>query len=279
MAPKNRFLLWGLPASLGGLAALVFGSGLVAALSGRLGTQVAEVPGPVPTPITRPKATSGGLLIVALGDSLTRGAGDAAGGYPARLADALRREGHPAEVENLAVDGSRADDLLAKLKSPVVADRVRSAGLICLSISGNDLTHALPSSGASAGTSAGTSAGVDDASAALARVRTDLREILDRLRELNATAPIRIIGLYNPLPGGQAERQLSREVLLLWNMALEQAAASDSGALVVPVADLFEERPDRLSTDHFHPGPAGYGEIATRVLSSLPRELTSPAKG
>ncbi len=38
------------------------------------------------------------------------------------------------------------------------------------------------------------------------------------------------------------------------------------GAVVVPTADLFAERPDRLARDRFHPGPAGYDEIAARIV-------------
>ncbi len=61
-------------------------------------------------------------------------------------------------------------------------------------------------------------------------------------------------------------------------MALEEASYSVSGASVVPTADLFDERPDRLSPDRFHPGPGGYGEIASRVLSTLNLPAAAPRK-
>ena len=37
----------------------------------------------------------------------------------------------------------------------------------------------------------------------------------------------------------------------------------------MPTADVFDGRPDRLSSDRFHPGAEGYSEIATRVFQTL----------
>ena len=71
---------------------------------------------------------------------------------------------------------------------------------------------------------------------------------------------------------------MAKETLLKWNVALEEASYSVSGASVVPTADLFDERPDRLSPDRFHPGPNGYGEIASRVLSTLNLPAAAPRK-
>ena len=40
--------------------------------------------------------------------------------------------------------------------------------------------------------------------------------------------------------------------------------------LVVPIADLFAGRLDRLAGDRYHPGPRGHALIADRVLATLP---------
>jgi lysophospholipase L1-like esterase len=52
-------------------------------------------------------------------------------------------------------------------------------------------------------------------------------------------------------------------------VALEESSFTVHDCLVVPIADLFEGRPDRLAADGFHPGPSGYDEIAGRVVSTL----------
>src|SRR5450759_1842172 len=101
-----------------------------------------------PLPVAAAAATgSGAFRIVALGDSLTRGAGDAAGGggYPERVAAALRKEGRTVAVDNLAVDGAETGDFLRKMEEAGVAQRVAAADLILVSIGGNDLSHSLRS--------------------------------------------------------------------------------------------------------------------------------------
>ena len=62
---------------------------------------------------------------------------------------------------------------------------------------------------------------------------------------------------------------MARQTLLKWNVALEEASFGVESALVVPTADVFDGRPDRLSPDRFHPGADGYAEIAARVFQTL----------
>ena len=271
----RRLALWFLPAALGLATAAVFAAGFTAALEGRLGEPVD--PSATPVPPTASAATAppanGAFHIVALGDSLTRGAGDAAGGggYPERVAAALRKTGLTVSVENLGVDGIETKDLLRKLEEPDVQRRLASAQLILLSISGNDLSHSIP-----AAMGAGEPA-ADPTATALKDSSLNLQRILPLLRRSNPTAPIRLLGLYNPFPES-FDRRTAKETLLKWNVALEEASYSVSGASVVPTADLFDERPDRLSPDRFHPGPNGYGEIASRVFSTLNLPAAAPRK-
>jgi lysophospholipase L1-like esterase len=265
----RRLFLWFLPAGIAVAMAGVFAAGFTAGLSGRLGVPAAEAVLPTPTPA--PPAPANSLRIVALGDSMTRGAGDAAGGYPERVAKALRKSGRTVGVENLAVDGFRTADLLRKLAEPAVVERVAAADLILLSISGNDLTRALPGGPSAAGEGA--------VPALLARVEADVGRALSRIREVNPKAPVRLLGLYNPFSEAVGDRRLAREALLASNVALERAAASAEGVLVVPLADLFDGRPDRLASDQFHPGASGYDEIAARVVSDLPAAVSGVGPG
>ncbi|HQR68113.1 MAG TPA: GDSL-type esterase/lipase family protein [Thermoanaerobaculia bacterium] len=265
----RRLFLWFLPAGIAAATAGVFAAGFWAGVTERLGVPASEAVLPSPTPA--PPAPSGSFLVVALGDSMTRGAGDAAGGYPERVGRALRKEGRTVTVENLAVDGFRTADLLRKLSEPGVRDRVAAADLILLSISGNDLMRALPGGPAPEGGGA--------LPAVLARVEADVERALAEVRSVNPKAPVRLLGLYNPFSGTTADRRMARQALLISNGALDRAALGVEGALVVPVADLFEERPDRLAADRFHPGPSGYDEIAARVVSTLPPAAPGTGSG
>lgn len=257
----RRFFLWHFPAAIALAVAALFAAGFTAGISGRLGVPVAD--GLLPTPTPAPPVSSGAFLIVALGDSLTRGAGDADGGYPDRVARALRTAGRDAVVENLAVDGSETEEVLGKVKTPELLRRLAAANLILISAGGNDLTHSFRRIGPGGAEPAKV---VEEARRAASR---NLRALLAAVRAANASAPIRLVGLYDPTGESGTVRQIEREGLLRWNVELEEACYTISGCLVVPVADLFEGRPDRLAPDRFHPGPAGYDEIAARVLSTL----------
>lgn len=254
----RRLLLWHAPLFAGVAAGALFLAGLLAATTDRIGRPATEVP-----PEPPPPPSSADVRVVALGDSLTRGAGDARGGYPDRLRELLVKEGRSVALANLAVDGATSDELLARLATPVTREAVASASLIVLSISGNDLTHAL-------------ARGAGDAPSALAPVLggsiLNLQRILLALREANPAAPIRLLGIYDPGTGG--DRVEARRGLARWNAALEEVALGVPGTLLVPVADLFADRPDRIAADRFHPGPAGYDAISARIFGTLPAAMT-----
>jgi lysophospholipase L1-like esterase len=262
----RRLLLWFLPSALGILTAGVLVAGAAAGLSGRLGERVGDGPIASPNLAEAPAALSSGTFrIVALGDSLTRGTGDVAvgGGYPERVAASLRKAGLVVTVDNVAVDGAETGDLLRKVSDPDVQRRVAGAQLILMSISGNDLSHSLPSM-----TAANAGAEGDPTAPALRTSSLNLQRILSAVRAANGSSPIRILGLYDPFPEG-FDRKMARTTLLKWNVALEESSIAVPDALVVPTADVFDQRPDRLSSDRFHPGPEGYTEIAARVFQTL----------
>jgi lysophospholipase L1-like esterase len=167
---------------------------------------------------------------------------------------------------NLAVPGAETGDVLRRIEAePVVRGEIARADLLVASAGGNDLNHALrPPSDRP----------VVDAETALGAAAANLAALAHRLRALQPAAPIRFIGLYNPfdvLPSDEAE---ARATLAGWNDRIERAADAVHGALAVPVADLFYDRPDRLAADHFHPGPTGHELIAARVLETLPETFS-----
>lgn len=213
--------------------------------------------GPVPAPLA--VSTADDFEVLALGDSLTVGSGDAReGGYAARVAASLRKKHSRLSFRNLAVPGAETGDLLKQLEGVELQRRIRNAQLILLSIGGNDLNHALRSTGGNA-----------EPEEALTAARANLLEIVKRIRAINTTRPLRLIGLYNPFEILAAAEPEARAQLLSWNHAIETATNPFRDVLAVPVADIFANRPDRLAGDRFHPGSGGHGLIAQRVISTL----------
>jgi lysophospholipase L1-like esterase len=255
----SRLLSWYVPAGGGAAGAVVLATGLALALTGRFGEPLGPSHATEPAPRV---ARGAGRRIVAIGDSITAGTGDGqAGGYPARLAELLRQLGRAPTLVNLAVPGAESADVLRRIDSdPRMRDELARADVIVASAGGNDLTHSLrPPADRS----------VREPAVAAAQAATNLTTLARRLRGLNPTAPIRFIGLYNPFDVLPAEEGDARALLRRWNDLIERATDGSHDVLVVPVADLFYGRPDRLAADHYHPGPTGHALIAERVMQTL----------
>lgn len=258
----RRAFDWYAPAATGAVAAAVLAVGFFLGVSGRFGERLGPPPANAAAPTMAPWARGGAYRIVALGDSITAGVGDAdARGYAGRVAEALRRRGLNVTLTNLAVSGDQTRDLLRRLDGKQTVEQLAAATLILVSAGGNDLTRSLRDPAADEGD--------DEPEAALARVRVNLGEIVRRLRAANPTAAIRLVGLYNPFEVSPADEARVRAQLLDWNTAIERVALDYRGVLAVGVADLFVDRVDRLAGDRFHPGSRGHEAIAQRVLSTL----------
>jgi lysophospholipase L1-like esterase len=201
--------------------------------------------------------------VLVLGDSLSHGTGDPTGrGYAADVVAALRRRG-PVETVNLAVAGAESSDLRGVVESPNVRSIAKSADLILLSVGGNDLSHALSGIGAPA-------QALTSVEAARGRFAANLRAILTGLRAASPSAPIRVLGLYQPFEGEGRETRIGESLVLSWNSIIAETALGYPKVTAVPVFDLFQGRADRLATDRFHPNRDGYHAIADRVIQTLP---------
>jgi len=259
----SRLWLWRAPAVVGAIAAILFAAGFGLALRGSLGEPLGEPPAPPPSrsdPIRKP----GRRFLLVLGDSLARGTGDEAGkGYAADVLEAIRKKA-AADAANLAVNGAESQDVLRVLETPNAARLAASADWILLSAGANDLSHAVPRIAAPAPSP------LDEIGAARARYAANLREILTRIREANPSAPVYMLGLYDPFGGEGARARMGASVILSWNTLIEETALSFPEVSVIPTFDLFYGRPDRLAADRFHPNGKGHQAIADRVMQVLP---------
>lgn len=258
----SRLWLWQIPAALAVAAGVLFAAGFWLAVRGSAGAPLgAPAPTPAPPAVEKP---AGKRLVLVLGDSLSRGTGDPAGrGYAADVVGALARRG-PVDSVNLAVAGAESSDLARLVASANVRSLVAAADVILLSVGGNDLSHSLGNAGAPAE----ALSKVTDARSALA---SNLRAILGELRRNNPSAPIRLLGLYQPFGGQGREGRIGESLVLSWNSVIAETALGFPNVAAVPVFDLFQGRPDRLATDRFHPNRDGYRLIAERVVQTLPR--------
>lgn len=261
---SSRFWLWTAPLTVGAAAAIMLAAGFVLALRGAIGDPIGEPPPPPAVPRAQP-AANGERRILVVGDSLARGTGDATGrGFALDLLDAYRKSGK-AQLTNLGIGGTESPEIRALVETPTVQARAAEADLIVVSAGGNDLSHAA----SAAGQSSSPSGLADAVTEARDRYVDNLRGILRALREANPSAPIAVIGLYDPFSGEAASGRLESSVILQWNTLVAETALAFPGVRVVPTFDIFQGRADRLSADRYHPNRKSYGMIAERVLQAV----------
>lgn len=235
--------------------------------TGTSGTPAARAPVEEETPA--PAADDGKFRIVALGDSLTRGAGDPDGkGYVGYMADELQTQAADQEirVKNYGIDGMRTPELAASLAKPAVRAELKAADVIVLSIGGNDLFR----SGETLGNlEPAFIAPIQEAYAA------DLDGVLKELRTINASAELFLIGLYNPFIARE-NTQTTTKIVRDWNYQAAETAAAYPDTVFVPTLDLFQlKAQDYLALDQFHPNAEGYRLIGERVASLIAWEEES----
>ena len=177
--------------------------------------------------------------MLVLGDSLARGTGDEEGrGFAQRLVPLLR-PGGPVELANLGVDGATSEDVRQLSESANVATLARSADVIVVSMGGNDLSRSVPrGSGAPVQI-------VEEIGRTRDRFAENLRFVLKRLREANPTAPIFLVGLYNPFSADRRS-SLPSAVIARWNGLMQETALSFPGVFLVPTFDFFQGGAENL---------------------------------
>lgn len=251
---SRKLLFWYLPVVVAAIAACVFAYGLHLLTREDIGASV-EAPAPAP----EPRAPSGPVRVVVLGDSVARGTGDETGeGIGGAVDKELERRGvaHEKHV-NLGVNGARTADLLRQLESPSVRRFVAEANVVVVSIGGNDLFGEVGRAGDTP----------PDPAAAMDRTEEQVAKVIGTIRAINGKARIFYVGLYNPFVTSRFGSMINPAVSE-WTARVTRRFAGDDNVTVVQTSDLFSHR-DRLSADRFHPGAEGYRMIGRRIGESI----------
>ncbi len=216
--------------------------------------------------VAKEKKKTGTLQIVSLGDSLTRGVGDKEGiGYVGRMKEDLQKDyKQKIALTNLAVSGAKMPDLLKQIESNGAQYSIKQAGVIVLTIGGNDLFPGWESLG---------KIDLDTYRPDTETFQNEAKKIIEEIRKLNTDSPIFWLGLYNPFEDVE-DLKGSSNIVVDWNASLEKLALNDKNVYITPTFDLFQNRgKDLLYSDHFHPNEVGYTYMAERLVQNVVSKL------
>jgi len=229
-------------------------------------------------------------VYIALGDSLAFGVGASdppTKGYVGLTFDALRKSDRYRQnglgLMNLSVPGATSSDLLisgGQLDSALKEiTRRQGAGvspggdveIISIDIGGNDLLAL------GGGDSACVSDPLGDACRQrfvkmLDGLKTNLTEVVQRLRKAAPTADIVIVGLYNPYSGTGGSLEVPGELAVQQLNGVLNTVASDPElhAKMAPVFDFFRGRGRQwIAADGLHPNDEGHAVIAEALLATI----------
>ena len=200
------------------------------------------------------------FMVVALGDSLTRGTGDETGkGYVGTVVDELKEKTQgTVQLTNLGINGQNSDQLREQVQQTEVGRQIQRADLILVTIGGNDLFR---------GGQGLMEFQAENVEVIEKKYLENLAFIFKQIRKQNQEATVFFVGLYNPFIELEEGEEISK-VIRRFNYQSAEVSAAYEKIIFVPTFDLFElQVNDYLYSDKFHPNTEGYRLIAERVAS------------
>ena len=167
--------------------------------------------------------------------------------------------------QNYAVCGHRTENLLKMLQREQVAQAVKDADIISISIGGNDF---LTDNAAGLVLDAVLRKDYTRMDSIAAQLRINFAEIIETILALNPDVTILMQTLYNP--GKSFYRAPYQEAADRINNTIRDYLADHPGAYtIVDVATAFGDDPSYIAQDVTHPSAKGNEKIATLILETL----------
>ncbi|MBO0432201.1 SGNH/GDSL hydrolase family protein [Enterococcus sp. DIV0660C] len=233
------------------------------------------------------------LHYVAIGDSLTEGVGDQTkqGGFVPLIANDLREDYQlkTVETENYGVNGERSDQILKRVKKKeTIQSNIETADFITLTVGGNDLMKVIQNNFFGLTT--------HSFKKPLKDYQENVTKLLAEIRGLNSSAPIYVLGIYNPFYLNFPEITDMQTIVDNWNQGTETIVKETDNCYFIPINDLLYQGLDQkvgvaeeqsnttdstaeslndiknnvlYEEDHFHPNNLGYQLMANAVKEKL----------
>lgn len=230
------------------------------------------------------------LRLSAIGDSLTEGIGDSThtGGYVPLLQTDLSEHYliDVVQAENFGKSGDRSDQILKRIKkNEDMQNSIKKADVILITVGGNDLMKVIQSKIFNKLT-------IKTFVKPRENYQKELDKLYTQIRELNPTAPIYQLGIYNPFYKSFSEIEEMQEIVDYWNKGSQEFVETQKNAYFVPINDEIYNGLPEITTatnsndsesefdknilndliseeDSFHPNNLGYQIIANAFRSKM----------
>lgn len=205
---------------------------------------------------------SNGITYVALGDSLTVGAGALSiRGFVKPYAKFTERALNTrVNVTNFAKKGMKSQYLTSLvMHNQHVRYALAQANVITITIGGNNLLHA--------NRIVQSTQNFQTFQATIDQVCKDVKLVLSEIKKLKTSSPIpyivRVIGIYNPYP----HLTYSNYWVSQFNSNISSIASSEQFKYV-DIASVLNQNQQLISLDKLHPNSQGYQLIAQQLVQS-----------
>ncbi|MGN1118450.1 MAG: GDSL-type esterase/lipase family protein [Acutalibacteraceae bacterium] len=205
------------------------------------------------------------LNFLSLGDSIAAGAGLL---MPSRQAyGAIVSNTNGYNFKNDAVSGHTTQNMLRRINEKRVADDIKNADIICISIGGNNFLHDNVVAILFESVVKKDFSRFDDI---IEKYYEDLGTIMDYIKSLNPDAVILMQTLYNPMYISDELREVYREGTDRINGTIRRYLRDNEGVYtIVDVAEAFGDNEALITADYIHPNSKGHVVIAGEVLKTL----------
>ena len=205
------------------------------------------------------------LNFLSLGDSIAAGAGLL---MPSRQAyGAIVSNTNGYNFKNDAVSGHTTQDMLGRINEKRVANDIKNADIICISIGGNNFLHGDVPALLSEALKEKDFSRFDEIAESYYE---DLGAIMDYIKGLSPDAVILMQTLYNPMYIADELREVYQEGADRINGTVRRYLRDNEGVYtIVEVAEVFGDNEGLITADYIHPNSKGHVVIAGEVLKTL----------
>ena len=219
----------------------------------------------------------GTIHLAAVGDSLTHGVGDTThqGGYVPLIAQDMQvATNRKVATSNYGVTGDTARQIQKRVRTQKkLQTSVKNAGIITMTVGGNDLMHLLQKNMLSINTK--------DVTRGINTFQKHLTSLISDVRALNPNAPIYVFGIYNPFYVYFPNITKMQTSVQRWNKQTQKTLATLNKVYYVDIDSVLSKGNGQKKAssakkqkavnnliygkDHFHPNNAGYEQMTTQL--------------